>query len=901
MAVRNIVADRPSSPSASPSAWHTVTAEAVLERLEVTSAGLTTAEAGRRLQQYGPNALREAPPVNPLVILLGQFNSFVVWLLIGAGILSGIMGEWIDSIAIVAIVTLNALIGFFQEYRAERAIAALKSMTAPLGNRQNMVFMGTSIAAGTARAVVTGTGMDTEFGRIAGLLQQESPDEGTPLQRRLNAVGRLLVWASLGIVGMIFGLGLVRGAPLGEMLLTSISLAVAAVPEGLPAVVTVALALGVQRMARRRALVRKLPAVETLGSTNVICTDKTGTLTVGEMTVRNLFVAGETFAVSGEGYGPEGEILFGVDKLDERQSERVRMLLTIMAGCTSAHLSREHNPNGENWSVVGDPTEGALLTAGMKAGVEPAAIDQASPKVSEFPFDSDRKRMTVIRRVTDKSGSHPRAFVKGAPDVLLERCTHILTKDGVIPLNERDRQAVTSGIAEMAEHALRVVAAAYRDLDERSEYKPGRAQPSSNQREFTEAEDVECDLVFVGLCGMLDPPREEVRDAVARCRSAGIRVVMITGDHPHTAMAIAREVGIAETGAAALTGREIEMLSDEQLQQKASGVAVYARVSAEHKLRIVHAWRALGGVIAMTGDGVNDAPAIKGADIGIAMGKTGTEVTKEASDMVITDDNFASIVAAVEEGRGIYDNIKKTLQYLLAGNLGELLLMSAAVIIGVPIPLLPIHLLWINLVTDGLPALALATDPIDPDVMRRPPHPHDVTFTDHTFFTTMVLTGILTATVSLTTYLYVLNYETLEVARTHAFAVLVYAEILRSFGARSETKGIWSIGLLSNLKLAAIAVATILFQPWIHHDGTLGAFLKATTMSWPECLVLLAIGAIPLLVLETMKPIRQRWAGDIRMLPLDALQELQQRFRGWREQFLPPVDDPYWPYEFRHV
>lgn len=627
------------------------------------------------------------------------------------------------------------------------------------------------------------------------------------------------------------------------MFLTAISLAVAAVPEGLPAVVTVALALGVQRMARRRALVRKLPAVETLGSTSVICTDKTGTLTVGEMTVRRIFVAGETFEITGEGYGPDGEILFNGARPDERQSEQVQTLLTIMAGCASARLSRSENKKGDNWAVVGDPTEGALLTAGMKAGIEPVAVETAFPKISEFPFDSDRKRMTVIRKMPDEMGHGFRAFVKGAPDVLLERCTQILRADGVVPVSSRDRQLVIDTIAGMAKGALRVVAAAYRDLD---------------KSEIGEGEDVERGLVLVGLCGMLDPPREEVKDAVKRCRSAGIRVVMITGDHPHTAMAVAAEVGIGEIGAAALTGLEIDALSDEELQEKAPNVAVYARVSAEHNLRIVRAWRALGGIIAMTGDGVNDAPAIKGADIGIAMGKTGTEVTKEASDMVITDDNFASIVAAVEEGRGIYDNIKKTLQYLLAGNLGELLLMAAAVVIGVPIPLLPIHLLWINLVTDGLPALALATDPIDRDVMQRPPHRRDATFTDRSFFRTMLYTGLLTASVSLAVYLYALRYESLDIARTHAFAALVYAEILRSFGCRSETKTIWSIGLLSNLKLVAVAVAAILFQPWTHHNGLLGTFLKTTTMSWSECLVLLAIGAIPLVVLETLKIARQR-------------------------------------------
>lgn len=896
-------------PSATSLSWHSLPADEVLDRLAATAEGLSTSEAARRFLEHGPNALREAEPINPLTILLGQFKSLVVWLLIGAGLVSGLLGEWIDSVAIIAIVILNAIIGFYQEYSAERAIAALKKMTAPhakvwrdgrlimlpaveivpgdivefeagdivpadgrlleaaslksieaaltgesdavskragtldridapLGDRKNMVFTGTSVAAGTGRAVVTATGMETEFGHIASLLQEASLDEGTPLQKRLAAVGRMLVWASLGIVGVIFVLGFLRSIPLGLLFLTSVSLAVAAVPEGLPAVVTVALALGVKRMSRRRALVRKLPAVETLGSTNVICTDKTGTLTVGEMTVRTLFAAGKTFTVTGEGYGPGGEILLDGARPDDRSAEHVRELLTVLVGCNGAHLSQE----GENWNLIGDPTEGALLTAGMKLGLEQSAIESNVPKAHEFPFDSERKRMTVVRRMP---GGQLRAMVKGAPDILLERCTHFLSEDGVLPMSEQHRQLVTTRIADMTQDALRVLAAAYRDVTE-------------DEIKDAEAESIERELVFVGLAGMHDPPRAEVKDAVERCRSAGIRVVMITGDHPQTALAVARALGIAAGADVALTGPELDHLSDDELRDRASSVAIYARVSAEHKLRIVRAWRAQGAVIAMTGDGVNDAPAIKGADIGIAMGKTGTEVTKEASDMVITDDNFASIAAAVEEGRGVYDNIKKTLQYLLAGNLGELLLMTASVTAGLAIPLLPIHLLWINLVTDGLPALALATDPIDPDVMKRPPRRRDEAFTDRGFFATMILTGLLTAGVSLAVYLYGLRYQSLEMARTLAFAALIYAEILRSFGCRSETKPIWKIGLFSNVKLTLIAVVLIVFQPWTHHNQALGKFLKTSMMSWSECFVLLAIGAIPLVVLETVKIFRGR-------------------------------------------
>jgi Ca2+-transporting ATPase len=453
-----------------------------------------------------------------------------------------------------------------------------------------------------------------------------------------------------------------------------------------------------------------------------------------------------------------------------------------------------------------------------------------------------------VRTMADAS---LRAMVKGAPDILLERSTHILAAEGVRPITDDDRRRVTDTIAGMALGALRVLAAGYRTAERR-------------ELEDPQADTLERDLVFVGLVGMYDPPRPEAKAAVAECHRAGIRVVMITGDHPHTALAVARELGIASGQEAAISGSELDVMSDEELRKKVSEVAVYARVTAEHKLRIVRAWRAQGGIVAMTGDGVNDAPAIKGADIGIAMGRSGTEVTKEASDMVVTDDNFASIVAAVEEGRGVYDNIRKTLLYLLAGNFGELLLMAAALVAGLPVPLLAIHLLWINLVTDGLPALALATDPIDPDVMNRPPRSGKATFTDRNFFGMMVFTGILDASVAMGAYLYGLRYDNLEMARTFAFAALVYVEILRSFSYRSETKPIWEVGFFSNLKLGLVAVAAIAFQPWSHHMQFLGTFLKSSPVPWSECLALLAVGAIPLLVLETLKVVRRRRAGSLR-------------------------------------
>jgi P-type Ca2+ transporter type 2C len=890
--------------------WHTQSPEVILRQLKSQSVGLTSSEAQQRLRDYGTNQLREAKPISATAIFFAQFKNLIIWILVGAGLVSGALGEWIDAVAILAIVVLNALIGFYQEFNAEKSIAALKKMTAPhakvfrdgrvttvaageivpgdvleleagdlvaadarlletaslkciestltgesdaiekravtleradlpLGDRENMIFMGTSVATGTARAVVVATGMETEIGRIATLIGEADAKEDTPLQQRLEAFGRILLWASLGIVALLFVLGLARGTNFLELFMTSVSLAVAAVPEGLPAVVTIALALGVLRMSRRRALVRRLPAVETLGSTNVICTDKTGTLTMGEMTVRALYVAGETYDVTGEGYGPQGEVRLEGKALDVRHATPLLEMANVLIGANNAHLALEEG----TWKVVGDPTEGALLSAGHKAGGSKEQLERDLPKHHEIPFDSDRKRHSIVRLLPD---GRLRVFVNGAPDLLIARCTHILCENGVRAIDDTDRNEITAQNAAMATRSLRVLGSAYRDLDPASPH------------ELT-AEEVEHDLVFVGLTGMYDPPRPEVKDAVTKCRAAGIRVVMITGDHPQTAMAIAKELGVATIHDVALAAAELDSLSDEQLRERAPKVSVYARVTAEHKLRVVRAWKANGAVVAMTGDGVNDAPAIKGADIGIAMGRNGTEVTKQASDMIITDDNFASIVAAVEEGRGIYNNIRKTLQYLLAGNSGELLLMTICVVIGLPAPLLPIHLLWINLVTDGLPALCLATDPIDPDVMKQPPRSRHERMTDSRFLGTMIFTGVLTAGVSFAVYFLALNSETLELARTHAFTALVFAELLRSFGARSETRPIWGMNFFSNLNLLLVVAISFGLQVWSHRSEVFAAFLKSSLLPLRDCIMLLAISAVPLLALEVTKVVRNKF------------------------------------------
>ncbi len=886
--------------------WHRRTVEQVLQQLDSSPAGLSEDDARKRLAANGPNELRDGKGIDILQILTAQFKSLIVWVLIGAGALSFALGEHMDALAILAIVVLNAAIGFYQEFNAERSIAALRKMTAPLakvvrgneimsvpaadivtgdilaleagdivaadtrlmsaaslqcieaaltgesetvnkhpdvldkpdlplGDRKNMAFMGTSVAAGAARGVVVATGMDTELGHIAGLLETADPSGGaTPLQRRLDSFGRILVWASLGIVAMLFALGLARGVDPMELFMTSVSLAVAAVPEGLPAIVTVALSLGALRMARRGALIRKLAAVETLGSTSVICTDKTGTLTFGEMAVRVLYVAGQSYEVTGEGYGPEGEVLIEGRKPDGPQTDPLRELATVLIACNFSHLVEKDGV----WTTIGDPTEGALLAAGLKAGGDRERIENDLPKQHEFPFDSDRKRSTMIRRMPN-GGS--RAFVNGAPGPLLKLCSSIDSIDGVRPLTPQDRQHILAQTSAMAKKSLRVLASARRDLE-----SAGGAS----------AESVERDLVFIGLAGMYDPPRPEAKTALAHCRAAGIRVVMITGDHPETAKAIASEIGITTGDATVIDGVELDTMSDEDLAARASTNAVYARVTAAHKLRIVRALKSGGSIVAMTGDGVNDAPAIKGADIGIAMGRTGAEVTRQAADMILTGDNFATIVDAVEEGRGIYGNIRKTLQYLLAGNTGELLLMTVCSIAGLPSPLLPIHLLWINLVTDGVPALCLATDAIDEDVMNRPPRPLTERIMDSAFLRPMLLTGCLTAGVALAVYLYILRAENAETARTYAFAALVFAELLRAFGARSETKPVWRIPLFTNVNLAAVVAVSIGLQVWSQHNAALGRILKTSYMPFADCAVLLALSAIPLLVLESIKIVR---------------------------------------------
>jgi Ca2+-transporting ATPase len=869
------------------------------------SYGLTEVEAQNRLKKIGLNLLVKPRKSSPLIIFFRQLNSLVTWVLLATVIASFLLGEKVDAIAILAIVILNAIIGFVLEYRADRAITALQQMAAPkatvfreghakmipasdvvpgdilllesgdliaadarlyevsslktneapltgeslpvekniqscardtpLAERKNMVFMGASVANGTGRAIVVTTGMNTEMGKIARMLSNATRAE-TPLQKRLNQVGARLLWICFSIVILVFVLGMLRRIPLFELFMSSISLAVAAIPEGLPAVVTVALALGVQRMVRRSVLVRRLSAVETMGCLQVICTDKTGTLTVGEMTARKLITADEIYSIHGEGYHLTGNFICQDREINISQDKVLSTVLRAAVACNNADITLHHN----QLSVVGDPTEIALLVAAAKEHFWRNTLATTLPRIKEVPFNSERKRMSVVCREEDKLI----AFVKGAPEIILDRCAHILTKEGIREITQNDRAHMQQSCALMASEALRILALAERRLEITSMENLD--------------ENIENDLVLLGLIGLQDPPHADARESVNRCKTAGIKPVMITGDHPDTARAIAEELGILNSCDRLMTGNELEKISEKEFEKYVKQIAVYARVSAQHKLRIVRAWKQHQMVVAMTGDGVNDAPALKEASVGIAMGKTGTAVTKEAADIIVMDNSFTSIVAAIEEGRTIYDNISKSLTYLLTGNMGELLVVFIALLIGWPLPLLPIQLLWINLITDGLPAIALATDISESDILKRSPRHPKKPFMDVFFFRRVIFLGFLTAFVTLGafSYEYVANNDLIQ-ARDAAFSVLVTAELLRALGARSDSKTIWQVGVFSNLRLFFIVSISFSLQIIIHHVPMLQEIFGISEVSVNECVLWIALGMVPLIIFEIHKLLRK--------------------------------------------
>ncbi|MFC3748770.1 calcium-translocating P-type ATPase, SERCA-type [Paenibacillus sp. GCM10012306] len=898
--------------------WHRLGAEELQKIFGVhPQTGLREEEATERRKESGYNELTEGKAISPLTLLLNQFKDFMVLVLMGATLISGLLGEYLDAITIIAIILLNGVLGFVQEFRAERSLRALKQLSAPtakvirdgksqtipakmllpgdilllesgdripadvrwlecsalyaeesaltgeslpvskhsepihaeeipLGDQKNIGFMGTMVTRGTGKAIVVRTGMDTEMGKIADLIQNTDAQE-TPLQHRLEQLGKILIYVALGLTVVVVLAGIMHGQPATAMFLAGVSLAVAAIPEGLPAIVTIALALGVQRMIKRKAIVRKLPSVETLGCASVICSDKTGTLTQNKMTVTQVWTGGRSLEVTGEGYSPTGQILLKGRAVELKNDQSLRRLLQVGALCNNAEIvetfpedqgKRKKGKDSDGgkeqqgqavWELKGDPTEGALVTLSSKMGLTPQSLAGTYTREKEFPFDSERKLMSVV---VEHPGGRM-VCTKGAPDILLSRCSYLLWEGAVVPLTPTLRQKVMDANEAMASGALRVLAMAYRDL--------------RKNEGVGEDKDAESQLIFIGLAGMIDPPRREVRDAISITRRAGIKTVMITGDHGTTAEAIAHQLGILQRGGTVLTGNQLSRMDDDELDKVSDNVYVYARVSPEHKLRIVKSLQRRGHVVAMTGDGVNDAPAIKAADIGISMGITGTDVTKEASSLILGDDNFSTIVAAIEEGRNIYENIRKFIRYLLASNVGEILTMFFAMMLGLPLPLVPIQILWVNLVTDGLPAMALGVDQPEKDLMEHKPRGAKENIFARRLGWKIISRGLLIGLCTLGAFWLTLriapqNPDQLIRAQSVAFATLVMAQLIHVFDCRSS-RSVFHRNPFQNKYLVLAVLSSVVLMLAVMYLPVLQPVFKTVPLNFREwCLVLVASG-----------------------------------------------------------
>ena len=888
---------------------------AVFEKLGVSEAGLSSEEAEKRLKEYGENALKEKEETSVLGLFLSQFKSILIIILIIASIISAILGELIDAVVIIFTVFLAGVLSFVQEYRAEKAIELLRSLTSPEAvvirdgaerkipsqklvpgdliliqtgdrisadarvikefnlkidessltgesvpvqksiealpsetpeaDRINMVYAGTAVAYGRGSAVVTATGMETAFGELAGLLGTIERAR-TPLQESLDKFGRWIGIATLIIVAFVAMLGIFYGFPLLDMFLWGVALAVAAIPEALPAVVTVGLGLGVRRMVKRHALVRKLPSVETLGATNVICSDKTGTLTQNKMTVERIYVNGQVLKVTGGGYSPEGEF-FSRDQKVAADDMHLHALLLGSALCNDASLLEEN----KEWKIKGDPTEAALVVAAAKAGLHKGDLDQKCPRLGEIPFSSERKRMTTFNELESGSGNFPAkglvAFSKGAPEVILDSCTEILLDGEIKPLSSELRQEILGKVREMADQALRVMGFSFHPPDE--EISPEKV--SSGE---IKAEKIEEDMVFSGLMGMRDPPREEVKVAIQTCADAGIKTVMITGDHKVTASAIAKELGILKENDLILTGSELDSLEDREFEEKVERVSVYARVYPTHKLRVVEAFKKKGYVVAMTGDGVNDAPALKAADMGIAMGITGTDVSKEASSMILTDDNFASIVAAVEEGRNIFKNIKNFITYGLSAHIGEVLIVLICILGWQILPLLAVQILWINLITDGLPPMALSVEPPDIGIMKRKPRNVEEGLVTRREIAAGVGLGGLIALQALIVLIWALDKGfPIEKLQTLIFTLVVFSEMFNAFNWRSDRYSVFSLGLFTNRPLVYAVLTTVILQLMVIYIPFFQTAFRTVPLSLSDWEVVLVLASTTLISMELVK------------------------------------------------
>ncbi len=865
--------------------FHTKTIKEVCAELNTSERGLSNAEAEARLQKYGKNSIAEEAKIHPLKILLEQFASPIVWILLAAMLISFFLKEMTDFYVIAAIVVLNAVLGFFQEYRAEEAIAALKKMISlkatvirsgeekqidasllvpgdvlvletgdkvpadvrlidvvnlqaqeasltgesvpvkkelkvckdhtAVADRTNMAFSSTIITNGRGRALVTGTGMQTEIGKIAKMIQEAQP-EPTPLQKQLAQLGKVLGILVVIIAAIVFAVGVLTGKPAYQMFFAAIALAVAAIPEGLPAVVTIGLAIGVQRLVKKNALMRKLPSVETLGACTVICSDKTGTLTHNEMTVTRVYANKQVVEITGSGYEPTGSF--------SKPAKTFQMLLLAGVLNNNAHIKKEK----EEWQVIGDPTEAALTVTARKAGIDTDKVLVDNPRIAEFEFTSERKCMTTI----NKTGKKTVAFTKGAPEVIINLCDRMLVNGKLQRFTRADKQKVLAQNEAFAKNALRVLGFSYKELKGK-ESKKG----------------TEKDMVFIGLQAMIDPPREEVKEAIARCESAGIKVVMITGDHLTTAQAIAHELGIPGK---AITGVELDHAQD--ITHMVEEVGVYARVNPAHKLKIVEALKNKGHVVAMTGDGVNDAPALKKADLGIAMGIAGTDVAKEASAMILADDNFATIVNAVEEGRGVYDNIRKFLAFLLSGNIGEVCIIFIALVIGMPLPLIAIQILLINLVTDGLPATALSADPFEPGEMKRKPRdPKQPIY--KALYPYLVIYPALMVTVTLALFAWFIQDGNVVKGQTAAFIAIGMFELYQAFSCRSLVYPSFKVGMFRNKWLNIAVFSSLLIVLAVVYVPSLQALFKTVPLSLAELLIIIALSSIGSLYLELHKAV----------------------------------------------